>query len=179
MIKKRLQLFQISAFLSVAAILPLLVVLKSDHYNESGKTFANLPLLELMEFKYKELSTTGIGVEVLGALGYHFADKDVTKNFKILQKEGDKDIAIFAKEALRRGDVTNLSGDVAYQRSDGYKLSAQKARFFEKTQTIKIDSEFKFEGDKFTAFGGSSDIDLKNKKIGVNQVRAKIITNNN
>jgi hypothetical protein len=177
-IKTRSPLIQITLFLLTAAMLPLFVVLKSDHYSQYAKTFANLPLLELIEFRYKELSAVGTGVEVLGALGYHFADKDVTKNFRILQKEGTKDITISAKEALRLGDVTNLSGDVTYLRSDGYRLLAQKARFFEKMQTIKIDSDFRFDGDKFTAFGSSSDIDLKNKKIGVNHVRAKMTTNN-
>jgi hypothetical protein len=177
-IKTLSPLVQIILFLFSVAALPLFVVLKSDSYGQYTKTFSNLPLLELVEFRYKELSAVGTGVEVLGALGYHFADKDVTKNFKILQKDSGKDVVILAKEALRRGDVTNLSGDVVYQRSDGYRLVAQKARFFEKIQTIKIDSDFRFDGDKFTAFGSSSDIDLKNKKISVNHVHAKITTNN-
>lgn len=164
--------------MGIISILPLLVVIKSDNYGQYKNTFANLPLLELNSYIYKELSVAGVGVEVLGALGYHFANRDLTKEFKILQKDGDKNIAISAKEALRKGDVTYLSGDVTYQRSDGYRLLSQKARFFEKAQIVKIDSDFKFDGDKFTAFGATSDIDLKNKTIGVNAVKAKIITNN-
>lgn len=154
--------------------MPLFVVYKSDSYGDNKKTFSEVALLELINFKYKELTVNGTGVEVLGALGYHFADKDVTKNFQILQKDANKSIVISAKDAVRKGNTTFLSGDVIYERNDGYKLLAQKARYFELAQLVKIDSSFRFDGDKFTAFGDSSDIDLKNKTIGVNSVKAKM-----
>ncbi len=173
MIKKK-PIVQILTFLCCAALLPLFVVYKSDSYGNSQKTFAGVALLELANFRYKELTTSGTGVEVLGALGYHFTDKDVTKNFKILQKDANKSVVISAKDAVRKGDITFLEGDVTYERNDGYKLLAQKARYFELAQLVKIDSSFRFDGDKFTAFGDSSDIDLKNKTIGVNSVRAKM-----
>lgn len=65
-----------------------------------------------------------------------------------------------------------MSDGVKYERSDGYKLFTDKTRYFEGRQTLYIDSPFR--GQKFVAFGDSSKIDIKNKKIAISSVRAKL-----
>jgi hypothetical protein len=67
-----------------------------------------------------------------------------------------------------------MTGGVKVDRSDGYRLLTQKARYFQSNQIVKIDTPFRFEGEKFVAFGDSSEIDMKNKKISVNSIRAKL-----
>ncbi len=172
MIKKR-GLLSVAVFLSAILLAPLFVVLKNDSTELTKRTLVNTPLLVLKEFRYKELSSGG-GVEVLGGVGYHFKDRDEISAFKILKKDANFTSTVLAKNALRRGDETLMTGGVKVDRSDGYRLLTEKARYFQSSQTVKIDTLFKFEGEKFVAFGESSEIDLKNKKIGVNSIRAKL-----
>lgn len=172
MIKKK-GLLAIAVFLSAILLLPLFVVLKNDSTKITKRTLVNTPLLVLKEFRYKELSAGG-GIEVLGGVGYHFKDRDEIFAFKILKKEANFTSTILAKNALRCGDETLMTGGVEVDRSDGYRLLTQKARYFRSKQIVKIDTPFRFEGEKFVAFGDSSEIDMKNKKIGVNHIRAKL-----
>jgi len=170
---KKKGLSAVVVFLTVILLLPLFVVLKNDSAETTKRTLVNTPLLVLKEFRYKELSNGG-GVEVLGGVGYHFKDRDEISAFKILKKDANFTSTILAKNALRRGDETLMSGGVKVDRSDGYRLLTERARYFQSSQIVKIDTLFRFEGEKFTAFGDSSEIDLKNKKIGVNSIRAKL-----
>lgn len=172
MIKKK-GLLAVAVFLSAILLLPLFVVLKNDSTEITKRTLVNTPLLVLKEFRYKELSAGG-GIEVLGGVGYHFKDRDEIFAFKILKKEVNFTSTILAKNALRCGDETLMTGGVKVDRSDGYRLLTQKARYFQSNQIVKIDTPFRFEGEKFVAFGDSSEIDMKNKKISVNSIRAKL-----
>lgn len=172
MIKKK-GLLAVAVFLSAILLLPLFVVLKNDSAEITKRTLVNTPLLVLKEFRYKELSAGG-GIEVLGGVGYHFKDRDEIFAFKILKKDTNFTSTILAKNALRRGDETLMTGGVKVDRSDGYRLLTQKARYFQSNQIVKIDTPFRFEGEKFVAFGDSSEIDMKNKKISVNSIRAKL-----
>jgi hypothetical protein len=170
---KKKGLLAVAVFLSAILLLPLFVVLKNDSAEITKRTLVNTPLLVLKEFRYKELSAGG-GIEVLGGVGYHFKDRDEIFAFKILKKDTNFTSTILAKNALRRGDETLMTGGVKVDRSDGYRLLTQKARYFQSNQIVKIDTPFRFEGEKFVAFGDSSEIDMKNKKISVNSIRAKL-----
>jgi len=161
-------------FLAFICLAPLFVVFKSDIPTGVKESAANKPLLELKNFRYEELLFAQKGVQILGSLGYHFEDRDEISDFKIYKKESAYITTISSKKALRRGDETLMSDGVKYERSDGYKLFTDKTRYFEGRQTLYIDSPFRFEGQKFVAFGDSSKIDIKNKKIAISSVRAKL-----
>jgi hypothetical protein len=107
-------------------------------------------------------------------VGYHFKDRDEISNFKIFKKDTNYTTTVLSKNAVKRGDEIGMTGGVNVVRSDGYKLSTEKARYMQASKVIKIDTAFKFEGEKFVAFGDSSDVDIKNKTIGVNSIRAKL-----
>ena len=171
--RKNLSL-KLFVFLAGASLIPLLVIFENDVNGFNKKPLLSLPLLELKDFRYKELARDGGGLEVLGSVGYHFKDKDEISGFKILKKDTNYTTTISSKNAVKKGDETVMIGGVIVSRSDGYKLLTEKARFFQESQTIRIDTFFRFEGAKFTAFGDSSEIDIKNKKIGVNSIRAKL-----
>jgi hypothetical protein len=165
---------QIAIFLTAACLVPLFVIFKNDISALDKKELLALPLLELKEFRYKELLRDGSGVEVLGSVGYHFKDRDEISNFKIFKKDTNYTMTVLSKSAVKRGDEIAMTGGVSVVRSDGYKLSTEKARYLQSSKVVKIDSFFRFEGTKFVAFGDSSDVDIKNKKIGVNSIRAKL-----
>ena len=167
-------LLYVFVFLLFVCLVPLLAVFRSDIPVGVKEKSANNPLLELKNFRYEELLLAQKGVQILGSLGYHFEDRDEISDFKIHKKESAYITTISSKTALRRGDETLMSGGVKYERSDGYKLFTDKTRYYEGRQTLYIDSPFRFEGQKFVAFGDSSVIDMKNKKIAINSVRAKL-----
>ncbi len=161
-------------FLAVASLLPLFVIFQNDMSFGAKETASTAPLLTLNDFRYEELENSGGGVEVLGSLGYHFKDRDEIEKMKIIKKEGNYTTTVASQKAVKRGDETLMSGGVSYVRSDGYKLFADKSRYFQKSQTLHIDTPFRFEGQKLVAFGDSSQIDMKNKKIAISSVRAKL-----
>lgn len=165
---------QIAIFLTAACLVPLFVIFKNDISALDKKELLSLPLLELKDFRYKELLRDGSGVEVLGSVGYHFKDRDEISNFKIFKKDTNYTMNVLSKNAIKRGDEITMTGGVDVVRSDGYRLSTQKARYLQASKVVKIDSSFRFEGTKFVAFGDSSEVDIKNKKIGVNSIRAKL-----
>jgi len=165
---------QLILFLTASCLLPLVVIFKNDISMLNKKELLSLPLLELKDFRYKELLRDGSGVEVLGSVGYHFKDRDEISNFKIFKKDTNYTTTVLSKNAVKRGDEIGMTGGVNVVRSDGYKLSTEKARYMQASKVVKIDTAFKFEGEKFVAFGDSSDVDIKNKTIGVNSIRAKL-----
>lgn len=172
--KGRSLLLYAFAFLILICLVPLFVVFKNDTPIGAKKSEAGKPLLELANFRYEELLLGTKGVQIVGALGLHFEDRDEISNFKIYKRENSYITTISSKKALRRGNETQMSDGVKYERSDGYKLSTDKTRYFEKEQTLHINSPFRFEGKKFVAVGDSSVIDMKNKKIAINSIRAKL-----
>jgi len=163
-----------AGFLLTVSLLPLFVIFKNDMRFSVENMMSDTPLLVLNDFRYKELENGNAGVEVLGALGYHFKDRDEIKNIKILKKDANYTTTVSSKSAVKRGDETLMSGGMEYVRSDGYKLSTEKSRYFQKSQMLIIETPFSFEGQRFVAFGDSSRIDMKNKKIAISSVRAKL-----
>ncbi len=161
-------------FLAAISFVPLFAVYQNDKENKGeNKEYAGA-ILELKKFKYIELQNGGGGVEVLGSVGYHFKDKDEIHGFKIEKKEPKYTTNIISKKAVKIGDEITLTGDVNYLRSDGYKITTDKSRYKESIQTLYIDNPFRFEGEKFVAFGNSSSINIKNKTVGIDSVRAKL-----
>ncbi len=172
---RRKNLFaQSAAFLILASLAPLSIIFKNDTHFGANKVASTAPLLTLRDFRYKELENGTGGVEVLGSLGYHFADRDEIEKLVLLKKEGSYMTTVSSQKAVKRGDETMMSGGVSYIRSDGYKLFTDKSRYFQKSQMLHIETPFRFDGQKFVAFGDSSEIDMKNKKIAINSVRAKL-----
>ncbi len=164
----------IVGFLAAASFVPLFAVYQNDRdVKGENKEFAGA-LLELKKFKYVELQNGSNGVEVLGSVGYHFKDKDEIYGFKIEKRDVNYTTNILSKKAVKIGDEITLTGDVNYLRSDGYKITTDKSRYKESIQTLYIDNPFRFEGEKFVAFGNSSSINIKNKTVGIESVRAKL-----
>lgn len=164
----------IGGFLLAASLVPLFAVYKNDKDGSSqNKEFAGA-LLELKNFKYIELQNGGNGVEVLGSVGYHFKDRDEIFGFKIEKRDVNYTTNILSKKAVKIGDEITLTGDVNYLRSDGYKITTDKSRYKESIHTLFIDNPFRFEGEKFVVFGNSSAINIKNKTVGIDSVRAKL-----
>lgn len=161
-------------FLATTSLLPLFVIFHNDRSFKAKETTSTVPLLTLYDFVYKELENSGGGVEVLGSLGYHFKDRDEIEKMKIIKKEGNYTTIVASQKAIKKGDETLMSGGVSYVRSDGYKLFADSSRYFQKSQTLHIDTPFRFEGPRVVIFGDSSQIDMKNKKIAISSVRAKL-----
>ncbi len=162
-----------AAFLVGVLLLPLLIIFRNDTHFNKGSVVSKAPLLTLKDFRYKELENGSQGLEVLGSLGYHFKDRDEIKELKILKKEANYTTVVTSKNAVKRGDET-LMDKVVYTRSDGYKLFSDRARYFQTTQILHIDTPFRFDGKRFVIFGDSSQIDIKNKKIAISSVRAKL-----
>lgn len=164
----------ITGFLAVASLVPLFAIYQNDKdLSSENKEFTGA-LLELKKFKYVELQNGTNGVEVLGSVGYHFKDKDEIHGFKIEKKDVNYTTNILSKKAVKIGDEITLTGDVNYLRSDGYKITTDKSRYKESIQTLYIDNPFRFEGEKFVAFGNSSAINIKNKTVSIDSVRAKL-----
>lgn len=163
-----------AAFLLAVSLLPLFVIFRNDMRFSVEKSISEAPLLTLKEFRYKELENGDGGSEVLGSLGYHFKDRDEIKELKIFKKDVNYTTTVSSKNAVKRGDETLMTGGIEYLRSDGYKLFTDKSRYFQKSQTLHIETPFRFEGQRFVAFGDSSQIDMKNKKIAINSVRATL-----
>ena len=150
------------------------VVFLNDRYDFVSKEGANMPLLELKNFRYDEFSTTVRELTFSGGLGYHFADKDIVKNFKIDRFEHDLNSSLSAKNALLQGSLIGLDGDLRYTRSDGYVLTSQKGVYDKTSSIAKITTPFEVAGEKIVVRGSGCDVDIKNKRLAATDIAAKV-----
>lgn len=150
------------------------VVSLNDRYDFVSKEGANMPLLELKNFRYDEFSVTDRELTFSGGLGYHFADKDIVKNFKIDRFEHDLNSSLSAKNALLQGSLIGLDGDLRYARSDGYVLTSQKGVYDKTSSIAKITTPFEVAGEKIVVRGSGCDVDIKNKRLAATDIAAKV-----
>lgn len=162
-------------FLSCASALLLLSMLTGDGgevgHKEGGKT----PLFEVNGFRFVEYKNSERGVEVLGSVGYHFKDRDEIKLVKLLKKESGYEASVSALFANKVGNKIKMSGSVVFKRSDGYLLKTGLATYLTKEQILSIDSPFVLEGKSFVANGRHSTVDLAQKRVFIDTVKAKFI----
>lgn len=164
----------IAAFLVFVCLAPLIATRSYEGVSSGAGQNAERVLLELTNFSYKELSKEEDKAYVVGEKGFHYENRDEIYGFRIHKDEAGYKSVVSSKKALRANGETLLDGGVEYNRSDGYRLAAQKTKYVEKNKTLLIDSPFVFEGRRFKASGESSQIDIENKKVAINSVKAKL-----
>lgn len=171
--KKKLPLL-LASFLSFASIAPLSAIYLNDVEFKSSNKPTKEALLELQNFRYFELQDGDEGAEVLGRVGYHFKDKDEIIDFRVEKKDVNGSSKISSKKAIKNGDLISLVGDVRYYGSDGYRLFTDSSNYHQKKELLTIDGPFRVEGEKMEAYGASSSVDMRNKRVSIESVRAKL-----
>jgi len=157
-------------------MLPLLLVAQGRE--NASKQTANLPLIELVNFRFLEISSNGSDKVVLGALGYHFKGLEKISGLEFFQKDGTRIESFSAKNAQKSGDFVYFDGDIVCKNAKGESVKAQKATYNASDKSLTINSKFQIESKGYFVNGENLRLWDENKKLSAHSVRAKFFTEN-
>jgi len=166
----------LSLVFAVLFALPLLLVVQGRE--SISRPTANLPLIELVNFRFLEISSNGSDKVVLGALGYHFKGLEKISGLEFFQKDGAKIESFSAKNAQKSGDFIYFDGDIVCKNAKGENVKAQKATYNASDKSLTINSKFQIESNGYFVNGENLRLWDENKKLSADSVRAKFFTEN-
>ena len=132
-----------------------------------------VPLLELEKFKLTELDNKGLLSITEGSKGARYTDKYTIVDLDYTDNTDEFLANIKSNDALYKGDLIKLNGDVLYTREDGFSFQTQKANYNKKTKIAKSETRYVSYMGEHRATGSSIEYDnirgiIKSKNIVAN-----------
>ena len=129
-----------------------------------------MPLLELAKFKLIELDNKGLLTITEGSKGARYSDKYTVTDLDYTDNTNEYLANITSKNALYKGDLIKLDGDVIYSREDGFAFQTQKANYNTKTKIAESKTRYVSHMGEHRATGSSIKYDnvrgiVKSKNI--------------
>jgi hypothetical protein len=143
-----------------------------------AKTNTNLPLIELVKFRYIEMDVNGSDKVVLGALGYHFKGLEKILGLEFYQKDGSKVESFSAGNARKQGDFVYFDGNITCKNARNDNIKAQKAAYNTIDKSLTVESKFQIVSKSYTVNGENLKLWDDNKKLSAERVNAKFFTGN-
>ena len=103
---------------------------------------ANMPLLELENFKLIELDEKGLLSITEGTNGARYTSKYTVTDLDYTDNTNEYLANIRSNNGLYKGDIIKLDGDVVYSREDGLSFQSQKANYNTKTKIAESTAKY-------------------------------------
>jgi lipopolysaccharide assembly outer membrane protein LptD (OstA) len=142
------------------------------------KLKTDLPLIELVKFRYLEIDANGSNKVVLGALGYHFKDLEKIIGLEFFQKDGSKIENFSALNAQKRGEIVSFDGKIVCKNAKDDRISAEKAIYNTNDKSLMVESKFQLESKSYIVNGENLKLWDENKKLSAERINAKFFTEN-
>jgi LPS export ABC transporter protein LptC len=130
-----------------------------------------VPQFELNNFIIYEISPLRINRFFEGEHGLHYSDRYVINNAKFTNNERAILESIRADNALYKGDVVKLNGDVHYVRSDGLDFYSKEGLYDQKNGFLKTDEAFKITKEGNSISGIHLDYNLNLDTVLADQIQ--------
>lgn len=103
---------------------------------QTNKEFAEIPTLELKNFKLSELDRFGLTSTMYGEIGIKFTNRYIVENLNYTDNSSEYISNIKSNNALYKDFVLNLDGNIKYFREDGLSFTTQKASYNKQTNIM-------------------------------------------
>ena len=100
------------------------------------KKVAEIPNLEIYNFKVSELNINGLTSIVHGETGRKYTNRYTVDNLNYTDNSSEFISNIKSNKALYKNYTLNLEGDIKYFREDGLIFTSQKASYDKQTAVI-------------------------------------------
>lgn len=137
------------------------------------KEAIEIPSLELNNFKLSELDRSGLTSITSGDVGKKYTNRYSVKNLNYTDNSSKYISNIKANDALYKGFILNLRGDIKYFREDGLTFRTQKASYNKQTSVITSHTKYQSQLNESSAEGSYFEYNnahgiTKSKNVTVN-----------